>query len=111
MAAAPTHLYYAAVACQYGSYRLLSDLEAELGYSHYNNVASSFRPILDDSVAEKVLTLQSMAYHFESSCSSKNTWPNCGVPLQVYEYLGHKQLSNAGLQAAALIPVLTSEQV
>ena len=100
-----------AVACGYGSYLMLSDLEAELGQSQYDYISSSFGPILDDSVPEKVSSMKILGYHIEGTCAYGNLLPNCSLLTSTFEYLTKKQLSIAGLETGCKLNPLRSSRM
>jgi hypothetical protein len=100
-----------AVACGYGSYRLLSDLETELGESQYQSIATHFETSILNELKSKTSAIQVLSHHVGLACPKKEMWPNCSLPLDAFEYMTSKLISSVDLKAMSFSPLVSGPEV
>ena len=104
-------LFSTAILVGYGSFYVLSFLEAEVYRSQYQSTAAQLENVALRSLKSKVLTLQSFSSNLENACPYESSWPNCTLPLKSYLKMVNPIIEIEKMHTIAHCPVITRDEV
>jgi signal transduction histidine kinase/CheY-like chemotaxis protein len=99
------------IACGYGSYAVMYNLEASLESSQYESLALQISKSATDSLYAKILSTESLAATVGVMCPNADQWPNCSIPMQEFLKVVDPIIEVAEMRAIAFTPIISPSQL